>query len=168
MSDDRIQALHVLWKGAPRKLAEIQRELSELQAQQAVCQALAETLQCLRVSWKAGDPGKNGTHWFFAKDYVHGSGGALEVPPSCVQVWARGFIDDEAGALACGRKVVGLDQVDRRPCPSCGKEGYLVGSYEQTFDSPSGDEWSFDLWLLCLDCPARPRLEHFASDHRFM
>ncbi len=77
----------------------------------------------------------------------------------------------------CGRAfyfVAGITQNDivesdrpsiYKPCPECGKLQPILMWYEQTFDSPDGDVWEKEAFIMCRD--GVYKLAHVANDHRF-
>lgn len=51
-------------------------------------------------------------------------------------------------------------------CPKCKKESPVIMSYEQTEDSPEGDTWEIEAFIIC--CEKIHKIKHSASSSRFL
>jgi len=66
-----------------------------------------------------------------------------------------------------GYLVVSLDQVNQYTCSKCYHMQPVVKHYVQTVDSPEGDSWLTEYFVLCLECNLITEIEHFVSSGRF-
>ncbi len=53
-----------------------------------------------------------------------------------------------------------------QPCPQCKADQPVLMLYLQTEDTPDGDTWEKDAFILCAE-DGIYKLAHFESDHRF-
>ncbi len=54
-----------------------------------------------------------------------------------------------------------------KPCPDCKKEQPVIMRYEQIYDSPSGDVWGKDIFLICDKDQKIYSLAQFRENGRF-
>ena len=146
---------------------------------------VTEAVRRLRRSWRDSDPGKYGSHWFLVRDFQ-----LAEDPNSgitgthrlvwCDRFWPRELVEDLAAAErgietdGYGRKLdkpipVALGafaEAKKEICLGCKNDGALAGCYEQTYDSPEGDEWEIRLYALCTTCPTLRLVARRADEYR--
>lgn len=151
---------------APKRMKALIEGIEARQRQAKTIEFFLEAVRLLRVSWKDEDPGKYTAHWHCFKGDR--------------KVWPRELVDADAVAKHV------LDRRTRRPhwadydvplaefaelrredCPACGESGLMACSYQQTYDSPGGDEWSKIIYVLCAPCLGLYRLSAQTSDGRF-
>jgi hypothetical protein len=81
---------------------------------------------------------------------------------------------DEKGVTAAAANhywVVPFDELDRSqtPCPACGQPKHVkICCHNQTYDSPSGDEWQLDTYVLCPEQSGIFRIDSKRSDCRII
>jgi len=82
---------------------------------------IVEILNGLKRTPKEKDPGKYRTAYYFVKE-----------------------INDDNIAFSDKPNL-------HRPCPECGVERPVLMAYAQTYDSPDGDTWEKEAFLICED-----------------
>jgi hypothetical protein len=63
--------------------------------------------------------------------------------------------------------VLNLAAVDKGECAGCKTAQPVIEHYKQIHDSPDGDEWLKEWFVLCLDCGLTTVLMSRTSDSRF-
>jgi hypothetical protein len=153
--------MHALER-AKRDHDRLEAEIDAKQRELRMRDRVASALRGLRTCWSDDYAGKYGPHWFFVSDYElkrHDGGRTSIRYEKC---WVTALIDDAAKARAkaeTGRlALVNAAAAKHAACPHCGKDAPVVGRYEQTEDSWSGDTWELELSTLCLPCISLDRL----------
>lgn len=132
------------------------RETTQARARFEEVNAIQEAMIGVRNSWKLDDPGKYGTAYFFL-DSKQQRVFVREFLPSEVKL----YTEEEWGQLSYDERtwkrsgvpphyrIVSMKEVRMEACPLCKAPHPCIEEYEQTFDSPDGDEWRKRQLLVC-------------------
>ncbi len=112
-------------------------------------------------SWQSPDPGKDGSAFFFL-DRFNKRVVVREFLPEGTRTFAAQSAWEEYRAevpygvryehVPFHYSVMSLRNVREEKCPECGTMRPVVERYAQTMDSPDGDEWTKEYFVLCLAC----------------
>lgn len=143
-------------------------------------EAFLEAVPGLRSAWRpspgfhwTGDEGQNGPAWYFVSRLLCDENAEGSRIQALAPMWAIELVDDLPAAQAhlhaslkvqktygrnhCHYWLWSIGKAVTRPCGSCGKPAYVVAhdSVNRTYD---GDEAVTDVYVMCLDCTAMPRI----------
>lgn len=151
---------------APGRIDQLEKEIKEREHARGALQFLQQAVERLRVSWRDNDPGKYGPHWFcFLK-------GKKAWPRELVDVKAvveheRNHRERVPNWPDYAVPLAPFAELKQEPCPGCKQPALIVCRYQQTYDSPGGDEWSKVWYALCADCQGLYPLHADQSSGRF-
>lgn len=145
--------------------AEIQK-LREDEATAALKREQAElfhaALEGLRTGWRQRRPGKDRLTWYFirySEPKGELGGRRISEPKKC---WITELADDPEAMRLGHKRMYGdghdlvpsatYDEIAKDLCTTCLREVPLIGTINQTIDSPDGDVWEETLGHLCLHC----------------
>lgn len=141
-------------------------------------QEIAEILSGLLESWQDSDPGKYGDAFFFLNANLRRRVVVREFLADGVKVYrtrrewdkydrTRSWHGAAYDGVPYWYPVVNLSDVGRGQCAKCKSPQPVVERYVQTYDSPEGDAWLKEHFVLCLDCNLTTTLKSRTSDDRF-
>lgn len=148
--------------------ADLGRQIFDLERVRDGILILLHALDGLQTGWRQEDPGKHGPNWFFVRNVSSKTKPdvLLKRIGAADRFWAIELVDDPAEArrgtarnAASPRRANGqrirlgrVEDATRLRCRQCGRSGPLVGRYDQVEDSPFGDRWQLDLYVVCVSC----------------
>ena len=136
-------------------------------------------LRRLRLSWQESDPGKSsdvyffltkGGDWAIAKELLDPE---TEICKTDEQSAAykkereRGWHGAKHTKVLQRYAVIPLSDALTAECPVCHLALPVIEHYAQTRDSPQGDNWLKERFLLCLNCDKWHKLKSENSQYRF-
>ncbi|MBI3572557.1 hypothetical protein HY091_03465 [Candidatus Kaiserbacteria bacterium] len=134
------------------------RNLTDLRREEHRQAHIQRILSGLKSSFVGNDPGKNSAAYFFIKSFD----GRKR------RVIAAEFLGAGFDRSRINYPVVPLSTVDQHPCSTCGAEQPVIEQYLQTEDSPDGDTWLKEHFVLCFNCNGLfTDIERWESDGRF-
>ncbi len=153
-------------EAAPGRIAALEKEIKEREHVRGALRFFHEAIGGLRTCWRDDDPGKGGAHWFcFHK-------GKEAWPRELVDVKAVTAHEEHHRARMpnwpdYAVPLAPFAELDRQPCPGCKQPAIAVCKYQQTYDSPGGDEWAKVYYLLCAECQGLYQVHASQSSGRF-
>jgi hypothetical protein len=148
-----ITTLQTVLETAPARSKQLNDEIEARMQEKGAITFFLDMIRHLRTSWHDDDPGKYGP---YLSCYKGGN-----------KTWPRELVDTAAVAahVEAYRKrfplwkeydvwLAPLAELDQHPCPRCQAPALLIRSYQQTHDSPGGDEWAKRHYLACTQCVA--------------
>lgn len=153
-------------------------EASRREQQRQANQAITKIMNGLLTSWRESDPGKYGDAYFFLGASLRQRVVVREFLPEDTKVYqtqkewneynrTRSWHGANYDEVPYWYPVVNLDAVGKGECSKCKTAQPVVEHYAQTYDSPGGDEWLKEQFVLCLDCDSTTVLKSETSDSRF-
>lgn len=136
---------------------------------------IVKILKGLLNSWRTPDPGKYGDVYFFIHSQQQRVVAREFLPPDvriCSHQEWQGYLRNRPSHSADYEMVppqypaVPFAEIDKRKCPKCKTLQPIVEHYVQVYDSPEGDEWLRERFILCLDCDQTTTIKSETSDVR--
>jgi hypothetical protein len=152
-------------------------EASHRKRQRQKNQAIVEILSGLLDSWQDPDPGKYRDAYFFLDITLRQQVVVREFLSEDVKVYqtqkewneynrTRSWHGANYDGVPYWYPVVNLNVVGRGECSKCKSAQPVIEHYVQTYDSPEGDAWLKEQFVLCLECNSTTTLKSETSDSR--
>lgn len=153
-------------------------EVGRRERQHQENQEIAGILNGLLNSWCDSDPGKNRDVYFFLDPTLRQRVVVREFLPEDAKVYrtqrewneysrTRSWHGANYDGVPYWYPIVNLDAVGKGECSKCKSAQPAVEHYVQTYNSPEGDEWLKEFFVLCRDCNSKTIFKSETSDSRF-
>lgn len=164
-------------KSAMKKIKILEKEIEILEKEKEKNLEIKKIFKGLLVAWKHPDPGKYYDAFFFLNSKMKRVV-VQEFLPKGTKIchsseeWeayekTRSWHGAEYNVVPYWYPVVSLSEVAKGVCPQCKLQEPNIEHYVQTDDSPEGDQWVKEYFILCIDCKATFVRKFQASSNRF-